>query len=147
MSRSPTRDERYSVLRSSERRLAEAGLATAQADLARLTALSQRIEQLRRTMHQAVGATRTLDLHLMGEMADHLLRASGALEAPIQAAEYLRNHRSAEVARTTARETGLQTRLDEARRAADRAAEFRADANRISAQRGPKLRLVGGDAL
>lgn len=146
MTRPLTRDERFTLLRTSERRWAEANLAKAQADLARLADLSQRLDGLRRTMGHAIGAAHSLDLQLVGEMSDHLLRARGALDAPMQAAAQTRDQKMTAVQHATARQEGLESHLCEARRAAQRAAEIRADAVRIARRSVRGLRLVGGES-
>jgi hypothetical protein len=143
MTGAPTRDQRYLVLRGSERRRAEAGLAKSQADLARLTALSDRLDHLRRNMQPADRTTTACDLQLISAMADQLLRARSALDAPLAAAARLRDEHLDAANRAQARETNLQDHLAAARRAADRAAEIRDDARRIF-RGGARLSLVRG---
>jgi hypothetical protein len=144
MTGTPTRDQRYLVLRAGERRRAEAGLAKSQADLARLAALSDRLDHLRRNMQPAERTATACDLQLINAMSDQLLRARCALDAPLAAAVRLRDQHRGEAQCAQAREDNLKDHLASSHRAAERAAEIRDDARRIAPRGGASLRLVRG---
>jgi hypothetical protein len=145
MSRTPTRDQRFVMLRNCERRRAEAVLAKTQADLARLSTLSVRLEKLRRNMVPTERETTACDLKLINEMSDQLLRARSALDAPLEAAAKMRDRQLSLVHQAKAKEENAEGRLLEARKRAQFAEEMREDANRVSARCGVRLRLVRGE--
>jgi hypothetical protein len=136
------RTQRLLALRAAERRTAEKSLAQAQANLARLTDLSTRLDLLRGTMAPASAAGTALDLRLISAMADQLFQARSALDAPMQAAAALHRDSMVTAQRADARERRLEQHIDAARQAEARAEEQRRDSRRISMRPGARLRLV-----
>jgi hypothetical protein len=131
-------------LRGSEHRMAQARLAQAQSDLARLNDLSDRLSRLRRELAVSEREAAGNELRMMGEMSARLDLARAALEQPIQAAAEQMDQRSRDTGMAAARKDAAAQLLDRETRQAAQDAELRRDAAHIHTPGRMRLRVVSG---
>lgn len=145
MSNHIARKQQVVRLRISEHRRAQANLAEAQSDLARLTNLSERLNRLRADLEVTRGLKSGNDLRMTGEMAARLDLAREALNAPVLAAAERRTELNRATVRAGACEDAAARMLETAQRADAHDAERRRDATHIHRPNALRMRLVNGE--
>jgi hypothetical protein len=126
-------------VRHLEHRIARARLATAEATLANLDRISQRLSNLRATLKPDAEFTNGLALKAMAEMAGRLEVAQADLAAPIEGAKHNRVRSIAERTFAKSREQGAEKLRDRAERLETYQQAIRADANRPFRKRNSSL--------
>ena len=117
-------------VRHLEHRVARAKLATAEATLANLDRISNRLSILRATLKPDAEFTNGLALKAMAEMAGRLEVAQADLAAPIEGAKHNRVRSITERTFAKSREQGAEKLRDRAIRLETSEQARRADANR-----------------
>ncbi len=131
--------ERILRVRHLEHRVARAKLANAEAALANLDRISERLSSLRATLKPDAEFTNGLALKAMAEMAGRLDAAQSDLAAPIEGARHTRVRSITERTFAKSREQGAEKLRDRALQLETYEQAKRSDANRPFRKRSTAL--------
>lgn len=131
--------ERILRVRHLEHRVARAKLANAEAALANLDRISERLSSLRATLKPDAEFTNGLALKAMAEMAGRLDAAQSDLAAPIEGARHTRVRSITERTFAKSREQGAEKLRDRALHLETYEQAKRSDANRPFRKRSTAL--------